>query len=97
MAYGEIRRLRGISHSSGLEPEKQEINVPACVPRTTAKKSCCPAQAAERQLPCRTRSGSVSPLSHLLATPGGLPASVVMGICQVRTGLLSSDRPWCRD
>ncbi|CQR59377.1 DUF6262 family protein [Streptomyces leeuwenhoekii] len=38
MAYGEIRRLRGISHSGGLEPEKQENNVPSCAPRTTAKK-----------------------------------------------------------
>jgi hypothetical protein len=28
MAYREIRRLRGISHPSGLEPEKQENNVP---------------------------------------------------------------------
>ncbi|WP_405551125.1 hypothetical protein [Streptomyces sp. NBC_01171] len=26
-AYGEIRRLRGISHSGGLEPEKLENNV----------------------------------------------------------------------
>lgn len=29
MAYGEIRRLRGISHPGGLEPERQENNVPS--------------------------------------------------------------------
>ncbi|MFC9429590.1 DUF6262 family protein [Streptomyces sp. NPDC056987] len=37
-AYGEIRRLRGISHSGGLESEKQESNVPSCMPRTKATK-----------------------------------------------------------
>lgn len=38
MAYGEIRRLRGISHSGELEPEKQENNVPSRTPRTTVEK-----------------------------------------------------------
>lgn len=38
MASGEIRRLRGISHSGGLEPEKQANSVPSRTPRTTAEK-----------------------------------------------------------
>ncbi|MEE1801894.1 hypothetical protein PUR57_24920 [Streptomyces sp. JV176] len=40
MVYGEIRRLRGISHSGGLKPEEREEqvdHVPLCAPRATVE------------------------------------------------------------